>query len=239
MAVIIKGTVKITRPIVPTDIAGLQLWLDASDSTTLFQNSDGTTPAIADSDPIGYWGDKSGNGKNATQSNSTKKPLLKLALQNGKNVVKADGINDLITTSTGIVVAQPFDYYIVLKFNSINTTDRVICGGNDAGNLDGTTLPGWNVYSFALLTGGTRSASTTLVSVRYNSTSSILRANGNQILTGNAGTGVPTTISLFGNVAGNDPGDLQICEYLLYNSALSDANRNLVESYLNTKWGVY
>ena len=73
MAIIVKGTVKIARPIVPTDIAGLQLWLDASDSTTLFQNSDGTTPAIADSDPIGYWGDKSGNGNNGRNNQNSNK----------------------------------------------------------------------------------------------------------------------------------------------------------------------
>ncbi len=31
----------------PSSISGLALWLDASDATTLFQASDGTTPATA------------------------------------------------------------------------------------------------------------------------------------------------------------------------------------------------
>ncbi len=44
-------------------ITGLALWLDASDAATLFQASDGTTPATANDDPVGYWGDKSGNGR--------------------------------------------------------------------------------------------------------------------------------------------------------------------------------
>ena len=78
MAIIVKGTVKIARPIVPTDIAGLQLWLDASDSTTLFTDSAGTTLATADGDPIGCWKDKSGNGNNVIQSDVSLKPSLKL-----------------------------------------------------------------------------------------------------------------------------------------------------------------
>ena len=47
-------------PFTPASISGLQLWLDASDSGTLFQNSNGTTAAAADGDPVGYWVIKAG-----------------------------------------------------------------------------------------------------------------------------------------------------------------------------------
>jgi hypothetical protein len=69
-------------------MTGLQLWLDASDADTLFQDSAGTTPATADNDPVGYWADKSGNGNHATQATTSAKPALKLAIQNGRNVVR-------------------------------------------------------------------------------------------------------------------------------------------------------
>ena len=36
-----------TNKFYPNFISGLQLWLDASDSTTLFQDSAATTPALA------------------------------------------------------------------------------------------------------------------------------------------------------------------------------------------------
>ena len=74
----------------PLSIPGLQLWLDASDSSTLFQNSDGTTVATADGDPVGRWADKSGNGRHATQTDGTKKPFKKLAVKNSRDVIRWD-----------------------------------------------------------------------------------------------------------------------------------------------------
>lgn len=58
----------------PTQIEGLQLWLDAADQSTLFQDAAGTTPVMAGNDPVGRWEDKSGNNRNATQANSDNMP---------------------------------------------------------------------------------------------------------------------------------------------------------------------
>ena len=46
---------------VPSDVAGLALWLDASDLSTLFTDSARTTPVASSGDPVGGWADKSGN----------------------------------------------------------------------------------------------------------------------------------------------------------------------------------
>ena len=42
-------------------------WYGPSDLSTLFQDSAGTTPVTVATDPIGYFGDNSGNGNHATQ----------------------------------------------------------------------------------------------------------------------------------------------------------------------------
>lgn len=52
-------------------------WYDASDLTTLWQNTGGTTPVAADGDPVALWQDKSGNGRHLTQSTSTLRPTYK------------------------------------------------------------------------------------------------------------------------------------------------------------------
>lgn len=53
-------------------------WYDPSDLSTMFQNSDGTgAPAV--NGPIGYIADKSGNGNNAIQATSAKRPTLRQA----------------------------------------------------------------------------------------------------------------------------------------------------------------
>ena len=62
----------------PLSISGLQFWVDADDSATLYTDFTLTTLAVSDGDVVGGWKDKSGNSRNALQTDGTKKPLLKL-----------------------------------------------------------------------------------------------------------------------------------------------------------------
>jgi hypothetical protein len=81
---------------VPTDIgAGLKAWYDWSDLTTLFQLSGGTTAVAADTDPIGYTADKSGNGNHITQATSGKRPLYKTSA--GLSWALFDGTDDWLS----------------------------------------------------------------------------------------------------------------------------------------------
>ena len=47
---------------------GLSLWLDANDSSSMFQDScsSALTAVSSDSDPVGCWMDKSGNGNHVS-----------------------------------------------------------------------------------------------------------------------------------------------------------------------------
>jgi len=57
------------------------------------------TPATATSDPVGYWADKSGNGRNATQTDGTRRPLISTTTnqQNGRNGLTYDNVNDTLS----------------------------------------------------------------------------------------------------------------------------------------------
>lgn len=87
---------KVTPAFAPTDIAGCQLFLKAD--TGRFQNSNGTTAATADGDPVGYWADQSGNNNHATMATGAARPTNKLSLQNGYGGVKFDGTDDYLAT---------------------------------------------------------------------------------------------------------------------------------------------
>lgn len=52
----------------PTDIDSLHLWLDATDTTYLYQDSGFTTPVTSDGDRVGGWQDRSGNGRHWRQT---------------------------------------------------------------------------------------------------------------------------------------------------------------------------
>jgi hypothetical protein len=59
---------------VPLTISGLQLWLDASDSSTLFDATAGGSLVTADGSAVARWADKSGNNRHAIQGTVNNRP---------------------------------------------------------------------------------------------------------------------------------------------------------------------
>lgn len=70
------------------------MWFDPSDLTTMFQNSNGTTPVTADGDPVGYIADKSGRGNHFIQATAGKRPLYKTS--GGLSWLDFDGVDDAL-----------------------------------------------------------------------------------------------------------------------------------------------
>ena len=63
----------------PTDIAGLQLWLDAT--TGLFDATSGGSAVTTDGSAVARWEDQSTNGRNLTQATVNDRPVLKTSVQ--------------------------------------------------------------------------------------------------------------------------------------------------------------
>lgn len=254
MAIIVKGTVKIARPIVPS--TGLQLWLDASDSTTLFQNSNGTTSATFDGDPIGYWRDKSGNGNNVIQSDGTKKPVLKASVQNSKNSVRCDGVNDNLKSLTGgadsayslFVVntkrGGSGNHMMVLSMGEENNGKRRCLWHNSHFSNGYTSFNGYyaDYYSTSVsLMWNTNVAN--ISQLKRNGNTISVAQNANNFTTGTTNNSLiahtATSIFIGTNNGGSESFNGDYFEILYYNILISDDDRNLILSYLNTKWGIY
>jgi len=69
-------------------------WYDPSDSSAVFQDAAGTTPA-GDGDPVGRIEDKAGNGNHATQSTSAARPTLRKTA-GGLWYLEFDGADDIL-----------------------------------------------------------------------------------------------------------------------------------------------
>jgi len=82
-------------------------WYDPSDITTLFQDSEGTTPVTEDGQPVGLMLDKSGNGNHTTQSVSSKRPTYRSI--DGLQWIEADGIDDFLSTAPVSGIATDAD----------------------------------------------------------------------------------------------------------------------------------
>lgn len=224
----------------PASISGLSLWLDASDATTLFQASDGTTPATADNDVVGYWGDKSGNGRNAIQATTANKPLLKLAVQNGRNVVRWGGTDDYLLSNFGATLAQPNTIFCIANVSGGNNFvfDGLTAGTRSLVYRNATHMEMFSGGSIQLT--GILGTSKTQYSLIYNGSSSSGRVNGSLVNSGDAGTQSLTGVVLGAQCSlaiGWLTGD--ICEMLVYNALLTGDEIARVEAYLNTKWAVY
>ena len=255
-------------PFSPSSISGLQLWLDASDPATLYQSSGGSL-ASADGDPVGYWGDKSGNGRHAVQTDGTKKPALKLAIQNGKNVARWDGTNDFLSvtgSSSTMKFLHSADSTVFAVFSSSVNNKCLLSTDNNS-----TTVVGYGIYLST--TGGniehvitkgsapiviyhspnigsiTAKCLLTVVSKPSNATAanrSLIAKNSGTQLAANTYTGTPVTSNSYGDFTigarsfSNDQnlnGD--ICEIVIFNSALDSNDKSRIENYLNAKWSIY
>jgi hypothetical protein len=245
----------------PTSVGALGLWIDAAHPASLFQDSAGTIPAVADGDPIGRAGRVATNL--ATQSTTANKPTLKLNIQNGKPVIRFDSddylslanlalLNNVGSVSFFAVLRYPdLDTIRCELFYSVGTSaapSRFTTNMADATDLLG--MAGRRLDTDSIQTIRANSDfNTTLKSVfcSYATQTVDVRKNGASIASSStfqtAGN-TSATDSLCALVgAATDPisqffnGDLM--EMLLYVPALSDANRDLVEAYLNAKWAVY
>src|ERR1017187_9394591 len=71
-----------------------------------WQDTAGSTPAVADADPVARWDDASGLGHHLLWTGApTTKPTLKLALINGRNIVRTNGTADSLRAT--FTLAQP------------------------------------------------------------------------------------------------------------------------------------
>jgi hypothetical protein len=221
------------------------LWLDASDSTTLFQ-SNGGSASSADGDPVGYWMDKSGNAKHLTQTSGTNKPLLKLSIQNAKNIVRLDGISSFMNLS--VAQTTPSVVYSVCRTNSLQISNRTFLDRS-------TTAPPYPpAYYFGLSSfnykpsmywgaGAHAQTSNTIqrpaiFKFRISSTESAISIdNGTETLEAAGPTVLTTWTKLTETASG--PAAFDLCEMLIINGTVSAGNHSLLLSYLNSKWGIY
>jgi hypothetical protein len=84
-------------PFLPTDLSGLQLWLN-NDPDTWFTTDVGSTLAL-NGDPIGRWEDSSGLGRHFTTINADR-PERQDSQINGEPTVYFDGATDKLNAAT-------------------------------------------------------------------------------------------------------------------------------------------
>lgn len=105
------------QPIRPTDLTGLAAHWKADAGT--WQDTGLSTPASADSDPVGGWADLTGSAHSATQGTAGSRPLLRTGIFGSRPGILFDGVDDhLIADTVAALVTGsdvPFTFFAVVK----------------------------------------------------------------------------------------------------------------------------
>lgn len=177
----------------------------------------------------------------AIQTTAASQPVLKTNVQNGKAVVRFDGVNDFLANMLPAALSQPNTVFLVAKARAtgvmdfidgnVSTNRYVIRPSSTTGVVlhSGTTITAapytptnWNVYS-----------------VVFQGANTSLKVNGGTETTGNTGTNTMTGLTIgSGNTGGGEWCDCDIAEILVFNAALTTRQRRQVEKYLARKWGI-
>jgi hypothetical protein len=192
----------------------------------------------------GTWPDISGNGRDATQTDSAKQPAIITNALNGRQVRRFDGSNDFLKTGAfSQNIPQPNDWFIAFKSNN-NSSRRVF----DVETIGGATGPRntmllngsvSHIFAGDILSGNFTSTDWNISNARFNGSSSEWRVNGSVLTNGNAGTEASSSlvIGAFRTTA-SDFFNGDIAEILVFPTALSTINRQRVERYLGAKYAI-
>jgi hypothetical protein len=240
-------------PFDPASLTGLTGWWDASDSSTLFDATTGGSLVDADG-VVARIEDKSGAARHFTQGSSGIQPTRKTSQQNGLDVLRFDGSSDRMagpvfntlftaTASTCFVVAkassvatddsQLFANAVVLAdtsgshgFFAVRSNATVYSYGFDSGYSQASLsyTPG----NWVCLTTDHDGVTLRVTANKTTSTTEFLSVRGFTNFSTILGANYDQTVFLDGDVG----------EVITYNVALGVGDREAVENYLMSKWGI-
>lgn len=96
----------------PRRLGDLIVWLDAGDTSTLFDaTTGGSLPAAGGG--VGRWEDKSGRGNHATQGTANNRPVRRASLFAGRDALEFDGANDVLTIANDLVTTSGASIVVV------------------------------------------------------------------------------------------------------------------------------
>jgi hypothetical protein len=234
------------RPIIPSpaNLTDIELWFDAADLSTLWQDSGRTTKVTASGDTVEAWDDKSGNNRHAVNASST----LTWDADGFNGLPAVDFPNaaegDLTTPSFTHGTTGGMSMFAVYRNDATGQADYLVQMGT-GGTIkvpwasDAGTGTGPGFYD------GAHKAFTTVevtdenvFSVIYESAGSTARMYRRST---EIGSGVTYTAfadaSTFQTIGGElNKFDGVLCEYILVNREVTADERALIITYLVDKW---
>ena len=202
----------------PLSIPGCRLWFRAD------------SLALNDGDLISAWSDESGYGTNAVSA-GVNRPTFKTNIVNGLPVVRCAGSHWL---NHGALILANATYFVVWSRTGAANNDYVLgTSGTIYSYLQYSTS--WYVYQSIFIAVAMAAGTFMLKCNRYNGVNYQRYTNG-VAEASQAGAG-GVNLRYIGAVVGACNGD--IAEVIIYQTALTDAERSIVDVYLRLKYALW
>jgi len=227
----------------PKSIAGLNLWLDATDLSTITKDG---------SDYVSKWIDKSVNAYNFDQDTASSQPQY---IGSGfgtesKPYIDFDGVNDKFGNPDTIFISgNDYTLFAVFTQDSGASEQMILVkssGGNSVAIMTAGGKAGLTNFSDKLGVGGSyTSADPTLISGWLSPQPASPRANVEINGVAASDTVAIGIAGALGNGIGGRFGDTgdqlngKITELMSYEGKLTEAQITQVNNYLNDKYGIY
>ena len=249
MSIIYINPYQLAAPWSPAKIT-TELWLDAADASTITESGGA----------VSQWDDKSGNGRNATQSTTSNRPVFNATGLNSKQSINFDGDGDHLLLPTGFLNgATAFSIAFVL-LGPLQLNDAIF--GPSTANSVGLELVWTNVISLPTLVrvNNVNKITTGLWSTNSQPTISTLQADSSATagwLNGATVSAVSATgiaalsfngVYSIGTYSQNAVSQsssgatvsakMNLSEFIVSTSTWSTADRQKIEGYLAHKWGL-
>lgn len=224
----------------PRVFSGLTAWWEADLLT-----------GLVDGSAIDSWYDYSGHARHLAAT-GTARPLYKTGIINGKPVVRADGVDDILVPAGSIPMSalySPTDYtYICVLRSIVNNTNAGAAYDNDAAWADSSGWIGLHLKSAGTIHAYDDAASPSvaktdgtalLVAVRHGSGTVGISKNGGAETTGAQGTSTLTgQFRMFGGQGSANLWNGDVAALLMWNRRLTDTELAEAVGAYRTKYGL-
>jgi len=206
------------------------------DSEDLHARYDATELALTDGDSVSTWADETGNGYDLTAGTA---PSYQASEINSNPAVAFDKANSEFLDVDFSALSQPNTIFAVIRTDSVGENERIwdsSTGVNDHSFYGSGSPTDYAINAGVNLRDGAINTNNHIFTALYNGSSSVLRIDGSDAVSGDAGTTALDGYRL-ASLANGRYGSITVGEILIYPADKSSIQGD-VESYLSDKWGV-
>jgi len=194
---------------------------------------------------VSKWYDQAGSN-DAVQTTTANMPKIYdgttgVVTENGKPTVDFDGSDDNFT-STISNITQSFDVYTVHNFNTTPTATQRLYDSDNGGRITRGSNSTANNFAFAgtVLSWSPQQTGQVQETTVYNGASSLVRVNGTQTASGDAGTNSTGTDFVIGadKTASSQFIDGQIQEFIIFDNSKNATDRSGIETNIATFYDI-